>query len=56
MSRRWALAFGASAGGDVDGEPAEQGFPVLGLHVETGPAHGLDHLIEAHPVLAVAAQ
>ena len=45
-----------SAGGDVDGQPAERGFLVLGLHVVAGLAHGLDHLVEAHPVFAVAAQ
>src|SRR4249919_230875 len=41
---------------DVHGEPAARGFLVLFLHVATGVAHRLDHLVERDAVLAVAAQ
>ncbi len=45
-----------SALDDVDRQAAARGFLVLGLHVGTGVAHGLDDFVEAHMVDAVAAQ
>ena len=45
-----------SALDDVDGEAAAGGLLVLDLHVAAGVAHGLDRLVEADLVAAVAAQ
>src|SRR6185312_14659290 len=46
----------ASALDDVDRQTAAAGFLVLVLHVAAGVAHGLDDLVEADAVLAVALQ
>src|SRR5690606_41386787 len=45
-----------SALDDVDRKPPARGFLVLVLHVAAGVAHGLDDLVQADLVLAVAAQ
>src|SRR5699024_5677274 len=38
----------------VDGESAARGLLVLGLHIGSSLPHGLDRLIETHPVVAIA--
>src|SRR6266545_5980613 len=45
-----------SALDDVDGQPAASRLLVLGLHVPPGVAHGLDRLVQADLVTAVAAE
>src|SRR3546814_4302256 len=45
-----------SALDDVDRQAPARGFLVFVLHVAAGVAHGLDDLVQAHLVLAVAAQ
>src|SRR3546814_18919553 len=48
--------YGPSALDDVHRQAAARGFLVLVLHVAAGVAHGLDDLVQAALVLAVAAQ
>src|SRR5262245_11994089 len=50
------LTLTGSALHDVHGEAAARSFLVLGLHVRTGLAHGLDDLVEGHVVRAITAQ
>src|SRR5699024_10594978 len=38
----------------VDGESAARGLLVLRLHIGSSLPHGLDRLIETHPVVAIA--
>src|SRR5687768_8382986 len=45
-----------SAFDDIDREAAEAGLLVALVHVETGAAHRLDHLVEADAMRAVADQ
>src|SRR3546814_6189916 len=45
-----------SALDDVNRQPTARGFLVLVMHVAAGVAHGLDDLVQADLVLAVAAQ
>ena len=45
-----------SALDDVHGQPAARGFLVLVLHVAAGVAHGLDDLVQADLLGAVAAE
>src|SRR5690606_25568983 len=55
FSRRERRSYRGSAFDDVDGQAAARGFLVLVAHVAAGVAHGLDDLVEADLVLAVAA-
>ncbi len=43
-----------SAFRDINGEAAARGFFVLGHHILSCLAHGLNHFIERHMVLAVS--
>src|SRR5699024_2713226 len=48
------LSFLMSPPWVVDGESAARGLLVLRLHIGSSLPHGLDRLIETHPVVAIA--